>query len=288
MVVAASRVASQLEGAAPTQQVLACLPDLGLAATEAWGHIGTHPGIPPMDLAAAVERLLGLIEQDQPEGDARLVVDAQTNETTYVLDAALGTHTEQIGPALSALSRIGSAESCPPGLRQRLCQRLQEQWSVISNWQTVWGPGNVILLAEAMARLGQSPALPSEVRLRLAQALAVRGQEPGIGVLTCLILAHDDSALAPLAVGLTTRVLAQLGAEHYHDDELHQVVDLLVALFFLPHVHCPAAAAERQRLRLAQQITSLRRLLPDRLRQRLRAAQPFPEAEVASTLAWLN
>lgn len=288
LLVAAARVATApaLDAdPAPAQQVDAAARDRGRSAIDACGFLAAGRHCDPVRRVDVLEALLAEVTAELPDTPMESRTDAATSEITFVIDTRLGEHTEHVPRALAALGRMGESPHLPPQLLRRLVDRLCHQWTLVSSWRVVWGPGNIQELGRLLGQLAQRPEFPGPLRLKICEVLTPRiGQIAVARALAAVFAAADGSFLSDLAGRVTDQLLRLAGGRHFADDEEEELAEVLVDFLAIPHLGTDGDALRR---RLAGQIAVLRPRLSNRARATLRALLPGLDAAVRQRLEWV-
>ncbi len=124
----------------------------------------------PIDLRMQLGmRILGYLDSDLPEQLAR---EYPTPEGLHlVIQSETDIYTSLLPVVVAGLDRILLSSGLGETFRERLLGRMLEKWNEVIRFQVVWGPANVIGLAEAMGAFGRAPGTPLHLRIRVVEAL---------------------------------------------------------------------------------------------------------------------
>ena len=276
----------QLGQTEPTVKVDEASRGLGDQALAAWGHLAAGPYIDAGRRAEIINLLLVGVTAEIPDLPAEEVVDPNTLDTTYILDARLGSHTYSVPVMLEALARIGLSEHLPPALQRRIVNELTQQWRRVANWEIIWGPGNVQELGNTLSLLARHERFPGSLRLQVAEALLPRITQLSIAKALAEIFlgATDEMPMAELAGRAARRLLQASANGEFADDEYGDLADVIARFLIVRDLGETDAALRR---RLAGLLSSHRNALSIRSRENLREVIPNFEADVRERLEWV-
>jgi len=285
---AAARLAQSpsLEDSAPSVAVDQAASGLGDQALAVWGHIAGGPYVEPGRRSEILELLLVGVTADLPDLPAEELVDPNTQDTTYVLDARLGSHTYSVPVMLESLRQIGTSTHLPPPLLRRMVSELTRQWKRVSSWEVIWGPGNIQDLGATLGYLAQQTDFPSSLRLQVAESLLPRVTQLSIAGNLAMVFSSDSGpALANLA-GRAALALVQATARgEFADDERGELADVLVSFLLIEDFGDDDAVIRR---RVAGLLSTYRTHIALRSRERLKARLSSMPEEIATRLGWLE
>ncbi|MDA3960644.1 MAG: hypothetical protein PF961_07625 [Planctomycetota bacterium] len=258
---------------------------MGDQALAVWGHVAAGPHVSPERRSEILELLLVGITADLPDLPAEQMVDPNTQDTTYVLDERLGSHTFSVPVMLTALRRMGASEHLPAPLLRRMVSELCRQWKRVSSWEVIWGPGNVQDLGATLGSLAQAKNFPSSLRLQVAEALLPRVSQLAIAAnLAQVFLSESGQSLADLAARSARSLMQAASRGEFADDERGDLADVIVNFLLIPNYGEGADAITR---RLAGLLGSYRSHISLRSRERLRAEMDRLDQEVVERLSWV-
>jgi hypothetical protein len=286
LVTAAARLARELDLPAATyERIDQATSGLGEWAIDASSHIAAGGQCPPARRDALLEHLLDLLTEEIPDRPVEEVRDAATDDVTFVLDASLGAHTQNIPRVLAALYLIGASPHLPAAALHRLVERMCEQWRAVSSWETIWGPGNIQDLGRVLGLLAGRLEFPGPLRVRICEALLPKLNQLTIArALARVFVAADGPYLSQLA-GRASDRLVQLAAEKYYaEDEWPELVETLVDFLVIPHLGPQGEGARR---RLVNLIQAYRSNCTTRARAKLRALLPDLGEDLRLRLDWV-
>lgn len=262
----------------------------GAAAIPAWGYLAAGRHLTPERRVALVEALLTGICDDVPDTETHEEVDPVTQTVTFVLDARLSAHTEAVPEMLDAIARIGVSPHLPAALLRRIVGSLSAHWQRVSSWEVIWGPGNVMQLADTLASLGERDGLPNHLRSRIANALMPKISQLNVASAIARTLADDhEGHLAGMAQQAALRLLQYTGNGNFADDEQALLADTAAAFLMLEHLGDDDDDGAVLRRRLAGVLAGARKDLGQRSRERLRAwLERNPDHELERRLEWLQ
>lgn len=286
LVTAAARLARQLDlDTATCERIDHATAGLGEWAIDAIGHLTATKHCQPARREALLDQLLGMLTEQLPDRPVEQVRDPATDEITFVLDASLGAHTHNIPKVLAALYLAGSTPYLPGESLARMVDTMCEQWRAVSNWQTIWGPGNIQDLGRVLGLMAGRLDFPGPLRVRICEALLPKMNQLTIArVLTRAFVAGDGPYLSGLA-GKAAERLVQLGSEKYYaEDEWPELVETLVDFLVIPHL---GPQADSTRRRLVNLLQAYRAHCSSRARAKLRALLPDLGSELRDRLDWV-
>ncbi len=136
---------------------------------EALSWIGASPSA-PIDLRMQLGmKILSYLDTEAPERLAqeyttpdglRVVIGAEADAFTSLLPAVLG-----------GLERILLSPGLTETYQERLIGRMMEKWNEVIRYQVVWGPANVVRLAEALAAYARTSGAIPHLRVKILEAL---------------------------------------------------------------------------------------------------------------------
>ncbi len=282
----AARLAAALAGdPEPARRVDALCQRAGDSGIAALGWLAASPHLDPVRRSAILEWMLGGIAQDLPDSPLERSTDATTDIVTFVIDAELGRHTEQVPILLQALERMGASEHLPAPLLRHLVDRLCAQWKRVSGWEIMWGPGNTRELGRMLGALAERPSFPVNLRVRICEALLPRVSQLHVARSVAAIVATGEAGyLADLAGRAAARLLALIQRGQFAEDENEDLADVVAAFLMVSDLGEDSNAVRR---RLAAQLTALKSHLPQRARQHLRDKLPTLDGTIRERLDWL-
>lgn len=286
LVTAAARLAHELElDTATITRIDQATVGLGEWAIDISGHVAASRHCPSARRDELLDHLLDQLCEELPDRPVEQVRDAATDEVTFVLDASLGAHTQNIPKVLTALHRIGVSPHLSPDSLTRLVTRMCDQWRAVSSWQTIWGPGNIQELGRVLGMLAGKLDFPGPLRVRICEALLPRLNQLGIARgLARVFVAADGPYLSSLA-GKAAERLVQLAADKYYaEDEWPELVETLVDFLVVPHLGPQAGSTRRRVVNLIQ---AYRAHSTSRARAKLRALLPDLDEELRNRLDWV-
>ena len=257
---------------------------VGDLAIEAFGWLAASRHIDPARRVAVMENMLTEVTAELPDTPLTSTTDAATQDVTFVIDDRLGQHTERIPRLLLALHRMGCSPTLPPQLLRRMVDRLCHQWSLVSSWAVVWGPGNVQELGKVLGLLAQRPEFPGHLRVKICETLIPRISQLAIARNLARIFAvGDGSYLSDLAGKAADTLLGFCASNHFADDEYEDLGDVLVEFLGIPHL---GNHGDMLRRRLAGVLSGMRNRLPQRARNRLRDLLPSLDPTIQQRVEW--
>lgn len=182
--------------------------DQPFAMLEAMAQLALHPHVPLQMEIEVAQTLLGLLQQELPE----LMPQGQPlDQGVLEIGPQASVYTEMIPILLQGLQEI-YLKTRSAQLRERIAELLLAQWHEASEWRLLWGPGNTMLLLEALGRLGTEDATAETVRLQIAEALARRIDFPAVvRALGNIFRVHPSShSLGVRAAQVTRQLLSRL------------------------------------------------------------------------------
>ncbi|HYE07723.1 MAG TPA: hypothetical protein VEL07_19550 [Planctomycetota bacterium] len=256
---------------------------LGEWAVDALGWFAAGEHIDPARRIDIVEALLASVLADLPDTPLEHELDANTQETTFVLDARLGTHTESVPRALRALGRIAGSAHLPAPLTRRIVDQLCAQWKRVSTWEIVWGPANIQELGRTLAAMAARDGFPVALRIRVCEALV-----PSIGQLSIAralagVFRHAEGMVADLAGRACARLIQLASGRHFADDEQDELAETLIDFLAVPSF---GQSDDPLRRRLVGLVSATRAHLNTRARARLRETRATLPADLQQRLEW--
>jgi hypothetical protein len=286
LVTAAARLCREIElDQALCERVDQATIGLGEFAIDAYGHLAAAKHCPAERRESLLDHLLGQLTEELPDRPVEQVRDPATDDVTFVLDASLGAHTQNIPKVLAALYLIGISPHLPAASLTRMIGRMCEQWRAVSSWQTIWGPGNIQDLGRVLGLLAGRLDFPGPLRVRICEALLPKLNQLGIArALARVFVAGDGPYLSSLA-GKAAERLIQLAADKYYaEDEWPELVESLVDMLVIPHL---GPQAEATRRRLVNLLQAYRTHCTSRARAKLRALLPDLDVDLRNRLDWV-
>ena len=286
LVSAAARLTRELDlDAATNERVDRATAGLGEWAIETYGQLAAAKHCDQARREHLLDQLLAMLTEELPDRPVEQVHDPATDDVTFVLDASLGAHTQNIPKVLASLFLVGASAHLPPEFLARMVNRMCEQWRAVSSWQTIWGPGNIQDLGRVLGLLAGRLDFPGPLRVRICEALLPKLNQLTIArVLTRVFVAGDGPYLSGLA-GKAAERLVQLAADKYYaEDELPDLVETLVDFLVIPHL---GPQAESTRRRLVNLIQAYRAQCSSRARAKLRALLPDLSSDLRDRLDWV-
>ncbi len=286
LVIAAARLARQLElDGATCERIDHATVGLGEWAIEAIGHLAAARHCPTARREQLLDQLLGMLTEELPDRPVEQVKDPATDDVTFILDASLGAHTQNIPKVLAALFLVGSTTYLPAESLARLVNRMCDQWRAVSSWQTIWGPGNIQDLGRVLGLMAGRLDFPGPLRVRICEALLPKLSQLTIArVLTRVFVAGDGPYLSGLAGKAAERLVQLASDKYYAEDEWPELVETLVDFLVIPHL---GPQAESTRRRLVNLLQAYRAQCGSRARAKLRALLPDLSADLRDRLDWV-
>ncbi|MBA3701037.1 MAG: hypothetical protein H0W78_19480 [Planctomycetes bacterium] len=286
LVTAAARLTRQLDlDSATCERIDSATVGLGEWAIEAIGHLTAAQHCPPARRDSLLDQLLDLLTEELPDRPVEQVRDPATDDVTFVLDASLGAHTQNIPKVLAALYLAGSTTYLPAESLARMVGRMCEQWRAVSSWQTIWGPGNIQDLGRVLGLMAGRLDFPGPLRVRICEALLPKLNQLTIArVLTRVFVAGDGPYLSGLAGKAAERLVQLASDKYYAEDEWPELVETLVDFLVIPHL---GPQAESTRRRLVNLLQAYRAQCSSRARAKLRALLPDLSSDLRDRLDWV-
>jgi hypothetical protein len=286
LVTAAARLTMRPELPAElAAQVDATTAGLGDWGFDALGYLAANPHCLPDRRAAILERLLAALQEEVPDASVDEVKDPDTQEVTFIIDDRLGAHTINTPRVLAALQRIGSSPHLPPDLLNRLVGRLCVQWRRVSNWQVIWGPGNIQDLGRTLGHLASQSPFPGPLRVKICETLLPKLSQLVIArSLAHVFTVAEDTYLSNLAGRAAGQLVQLVAAKYYADDEWPDLVETLVDFLAIPHL---GPQGEALRRRLINLLCSYRTYVTGRARVKLKEIMPRLDEGLRQRLDWI-
>jgi len=257
----------------------------GDSGITALGYLAAGPHLDPLRRSEILEWMLGAVIQDLPDAPLERTTDATTDVVTFVIDAELGRHTEQVPILLQALERMGSSPHLPPPLLRHLIERLCTQWKRVSGWEIMWGPGNTRELGRMLGALAAQPQFPMALRVRVCEALLPRVAQLHVAqAIAAIVVRGEAEYLADLAGRAAARLLALIARNHFAEDEQEDLANVIAAFLVVVNL---GDEGEPLRRRLAAQLTALKRHLSQRGRAVVRAGLKQLDPVIQERLDWI-
>jgi len=257
---------------------------LGRLRTTALGYIAAGPGLGEERRCAIVGELLEEVLIEVPDAPVRTETDPATDEVTFVLDERLGEHTDILPQVLGALARIGSAKDLPRPLLRTIVSRLCLQWRRVSQWQVIWGPGNIQALAQTLGALAEHRDFPGPLRLQVCESLMPSIAQLHIARSLARVFASADGSFLSGLAGKAAQRMVDLSSESYFaEDEQEALAEVLVDFLAIPHLGPTGPSVRR---RLINVITVKRTHLTSRARAKLRFVAGDLDEELRLKLDW--
>jgi hypothetical protein len=287
LVTAAARLAYDTQADQATIERIdqACSVGLGEWSINAYGYIAAAKHCPLTRQREIVDLLLMTLTEELPDRPVETVHDDATGDTTFILDASLGAHTQNIPMVLTSLYRLGCSPILPPALLQLLVDRMCQQWKSVSNWQTIWGPANIQELGRVLGALAGQHDFPGPLRVRICEALLPKLNQLTIArSLARAFVAADGPYLSQLAGKACARLVKLASDRYYAEDEWPEMVEVLIDYLVIPHLGTDGDAVRRQ---LVNVIQANRTHIVSRARAKLRALLPDLPVDQQARLDWV-
>ncbi len=266
-----------------TQRIDQATRRLGEWAVDALGWFASGEHIDPSRRIDIVESLLASVLADLPDTPLEHELDANTQETTFVLDPRLGIHTESVPRALRALARIAGSPHLPAPLTRRIVEQLCAQWKRVSTWEIVWGPANIQELGRALAGMAARDGFPVALRIRVCESLLPSIGQLSIARALASVFRHAEGLVADLAGRACARLIQLASGRHFADDEQEELAETLIDFLAVPGF---GQSDDPLRRRLVGLVSASRAHMGSRARARLREARARLPADLQQRLEW--
>ncbi len=286
LVTAAARLAYELHvDEATTVRIDKTTVGLGEWAIDALGYLAAAEHCPDSRRREIIEQLLTGLTEEIPDRPVETVRDEATDEMTYVLDASLGAHTQNIPLIIASLYRVSTAPHLPSDSLNNIVENMCKQWKAVANWQTIWGPANIQELGQMLGKMAGRLDFPGPLRVRICEALLPKLNQLSIArALARVFVAADGPYLSNLAGKACDRLVQLASDRYYAEDEWPDMVEVLIDYLVIPHMGSDGDAIRR---RLVNVIQANRTHMASRARAKLRAIIPDLSEDQQARLDWV-
>ncbi len=166
---------------------------------------------------------IALMDKRLPERISQVKQNGE--EKVFVFDNRSTAYTELLPILLSGLRRLALSNSTSEALRKRIIDYLLKKWQNLLEYKVIWGPKNVIDLAEAIADICQHPKIEDIDRISLAKALYAKVDIFTVTEFLIRILSRQNQiCLSEVAQLVANKLLSFADNQEYHNPEDLEII----------------------------------------------------------------
>jgi hypothetical protein len=207
---------------------------------DALGWIITNKNISPAFTVDTTLMFLSLLEGQFP--DLKVEEKKTPEGVRLVFDPLSEMYTELIPILLDALRRSFSFGRLPEKIQDNIIQRLITKWKKLVNYEEIWSPNNVIVLAEVLGEIAKAKQTKLKNKTTIIKTLCFDLNNTSIIKIlsdVCWNRGYDDSEYSQTIIKIVKHLLKILDTRYFREPEDIRVVITALGKFALNKILAP-------------------------------------------------